>query len=213
MTSLPDTGPSREADAVPPRSVAVLLEAPRPELLPAGLVEAVGDRHAVRLFRVVARRTLDNILALGWQPEVWYHPADAHSEMTRWLGGAVAIHPRDAGSIGETLMRLALASPVGAGWLAVRPCGAGIPVEALARAGQVVESGGIVFGGTTREDVYLIGGPATLAPLVRTLPWGEGDLAPTLRARLRDEGSGWAELPRIIDVTTAAEARAVGLIA
>lgn len=190
----------------------MLLDAPRSDLMPPGLVEAVGDRHAVRLYRVVARRTLDSIAALGWSAECWYRPADALPEMIRWLGDGAMLHPRESGNLGETLSRLALGSPVGAGWIAVRPAGPGIPAEVLARAGEVVESGGIVFGATTREDIYLVGGPAGLAPLVRSLPWGEGDLAPVIRARLRDEGAGWAELPRIVDVTTADDARAVGLI-
>lgn len=191
----------------------MLLDAPRPDLMPPGLVEAVGDRHAVRLYRVVARRTLDSIASLDWVAECWYRPADALPEMTRWLGDAAVLHPRESGNLGETLARLALGSPVGAGWIAVRPAGAGIPAEVLARAGEVVENGGIVFGATTREGIYLVGGPAGLAPLVRSLPWGEGDLAPTIRARLRDDGAGWAELPRIVDVATADDARAVGLIA
>jgi glycosyltransferase A (GT-A) superfamily protein (DUF2064 family) len=213
MTSLPDTGRSPAADPLPPaRTVAVLLDAPRPEFLPPGLTEAVGERHAIRLVRVIARRTLDNIARLGWTPVVWFRPADALPEMQRWLGASSVMHARDSGPLGETLGLLADATGEEESWLAVRPAGAGVPAELLLRADEAVRTGGLVFGATTHEDIYLIGGSGGLAGLVRSLPWGERDLAPTLRARLRDAGAGWAELPRLVDVTTADEARAVGLI-
>jgi len=47
---------------------------------------------------------------------------------------------------------------------------------------------------------------------VRELPWGEPELAPAIRSRLRDLGAGWAELPRLIEVADEDDLRAAGLL-
>jgi glycosyltransferase A (GT-A) superfamily protein (DUF2064 family) len=190
----------------------VLLEAPRPEYVPRGLALAVGERYAVRLLRVIARRTIESIETLGWEPVVWFAPAEALPEMRRWLGDTIALYPRTSGAIGGTLATIAQQSEPEGGWLAVRPAGAGLTVDLLERARQAVDSGGLVFGATTREDIYLLGGPSAYGDFVGSLPWGEPELAPTLRARLRDLGAGWAELPRLIEVANEEDLRLAGLL-
>lgn len=194
------------------RTVAVLLDAPRPDHVPRGLALAVGEKYAVRLLRVIARRTLESIESLGWEPVVWFAPAEALPEMRRWLGDTIALYPRPSGDMGSTLSTIAgQVSPDG-GWLAVRPAGAGLTVELLQRARQAVDEGGLVFGATTREDIYLLGGPCAWGDFVRELPWGEPELAPAIRSRLRDLGAGWAELPRLIEVADEDDLRAAGLL-
>jgi len=190
----------------------VLLDAPRPEYVPRGLALAVGEKYAVRLLRVIARRTLESIESLGREPVVWFAPAEALPEMRRWLGDAITLYPRPSGAMGGTFATIAHQADAVGGWLAVRPAGAGVTAEILERALQAVDNGGLVFGATTREDIYLLGGPSACGDFVRDLPWGEPDLAPALRARLRDMGAGWAELPRLIEVTDEADLRAAGLL-
>ncbi len=190
----------------------MLLDAPRPEYVPRGLALAVGEKYAVRLLRVIARRTLESIEALGWEPVVWFAPAEALPEMRRWLGDTIALYPRASGTLGGTLATIAQqAAPEGC-WLACRPVGAGLTVDLLQRARQAVEDGGFVFGPTTREDVYLVGGPAAFSDFIRDLPWDEPELAPVIRSRLRDLGAGWAELPRLIEVSNEDDLRAAGLL-
>jgi glycosyltransferase A (GT-A) superfamily protein (DUF2064 family) len=190
----------------------VLLDAPRPDHVPRGLALAVGEKYAVRLLRVIARRTIESIESLGLEPVVWFAPAEALPEMRRWLGDTIALYPRPSGDMGSTLAAIAgQAAPEG-GWLAVRPAGAGVTADLLARAQQAVDDGGLVFGATTREAVYLFGGPAAWGDFVRDLPWGDPELAPTIRSRLRDLGAGWAELPRLIEVADEDDLRAAGLL-
>lgn len=197
MTSPPDTGPSPAADsASSPRLVAVLLDAPRPEAVPRDLAEAVGERHALRLSRVAARRTLDNITRLGWTPVIWFQPLDALPEMRRWLGDTVVLEPRKPESLGGMVGDWASQAGPGS-WLLVRSAGAGVTVEALQGADRALATGGVAFGATSTGDVYLVGGPGGASEMVRSLPWGEHDLAAVLRARLRDAGWAWAELPRL----------------
>ena len=190
----------------------MLLDAPRPEYVPRGLALAVGEKYAVRLLRVIARRTIESVESLGWEPVVWFAPTEAWPEMRRWLGDAIALYPRPFGDMGGTLAAIAQQSGPEGGWLAVRPAGAGLTIDLLERARQAVEDGGLVFGATTREGIYLLGGPASFADFVRDLPWGEPDLAPVIRARLRDIGAGWAELPRLVELSNEDDLRAAGLL-
>jgi len=190
----------------------VLLDAPRPEYVPRGLALAVGEKYAVRLLRVIARRTIESIESLGWEPVVWFAPTEALPEMRHWLGDSIALYPRPAGALGGTLATIARQANPDLGWLAVRPAGAGLTVDLLERAQQAVDDGGLVFGSTTREGIYLLGGPCAYADFVRDLPWDEPDLAPAIRARLRDLGAGWAELPRLIEVANEDDLRAAGLL-
>jgi glycosyltransferase A (GT-A) superfamily protein (DUF2064 family) len=192
--------------------VAVLLDAPRPEFVPRGLALAVGEKYAVRILRVIARRTLESIVALGWEPVVWFAPAEALPEMRRWLGDAIALFPRASGALGNTLATIAEQSGDDGCWLACRPAGAGLTIELLARARQAIDEGGLVFGATTREDVYLLGGPAAFGDFIRELPWDEPELATIIRTRLRDLGAGWAELPRLVEVSNEDDLRAAGLL-
>lgn len=190
----------------------MLLDAPRPDFVPRGLALAVGEKYAVRLLRVIARRTIESIELLGWEPVVWFAPTEALSEMRRWLGDTIALYPRPSGDMGSTLATIAQQADPEGGWLAVRPAGAGLTVELLERAQQAVDDGGIVFGATTREDLYLLGGPSSWGEFVRNLPWDEPELAPAIRSRLRDLGAGWAELPRLIEVADEDDLRAAGLL-
>ena len=190
----------------------MLLDAPRPEYVPRGLALAVGEKYAVRLLRVIARRTIESIETLGWEPVVWFSPAEALPEMRRWLGDTIALYPRAPGAVGATLAMIAQRSEPEGGWLAVRPAGAGLTVDLLERAWQAVDSGGLVFGATTREDIYLLGGPAAYGDFVGSLPWGNPELAPAVRNRLRDLGAGWAELPRLIEVANEEDLRLAGLL-
>lgn len=190
----------------------MLLDAPRPDHVPRGLALAVGEKYAVRLLRVIARRTLESIESLGREPVVWFAPAEALPEMRRWLGDGIALLPRPSGAMGGTFATIAQQAESAGGWLAVRPAGAGLTTELLERALQAVDNGGLVFGATTREDIYLLGAPCSYGDFVRELPWGEPELATVLRTRLRDMGAGWAELPRLIEVADEDDLRAAGLL-
>ena len=92
-----------------------------------------------------------------------------------------------------------------------RPAAAS-PSSCSSGRSQAVDDGGLVFGATTREDVYLLGGPSAWGDFVQALPWGEPELAPAIRSRLRDLGAGWAELPRLIEVADEDDLRAAGLL-
>ncbi len=126
--------------------------------------------------------------SLGWEPVVWFAPAEALPEMRRWLGDTIALYPRPSGDMGSTLATIARQADPDGGWLAVRPAGSGLTVELLERAQRAVDDGGLVFGATTREDVYLLGGPCAWADFVKELPWAN----PTSHRRFARDSATWA---------------------
>ena len=189
----------------------MLLDAPRPEFVPAGLSLAVGEKYAVRLLRVIARRTIESVEAVGLEPAVWFTPPDALAEMRRWLGDAISLTPRASGTLGETVAIIARQAGEDH-WLVARPVGAGLTPELIARAARAVDDGGIVFGATTKEDLYLLGGSADAVALLQDLPWNRPEVAIALRSHLREVGAGWAELPRLADLATEDDLRHAGLL-
>src|SRR6185437_6756208 len=77
--------PPRAAGPVTP-AVAIFLKAPRPGTVKTRLAAEIGDRHAIRLYRVMAARTLAAVGAAGLEATIWFAPADAAVEMRLWLG-------------------------------------------------------------------------------------------------------------------------------
>jgi glycosyltransferase A (GT-A) superfamily protein (DUF2064 family) len=209
MTSPPATARSLAADPLlPVKRVAVLLEAPRPDFVPPALLEALGATHAVRLRRVVARRTLLAVREAGGEPVVWFTPPDALGEMRRWLGPALDLRPHDDASPIPLVSELAAQGA----WLLVRPAGAGLTRELLAQAARALEAGVPVFGATTGDELYLLGGPPAFAATAAELAWGAPGLAARLRERLAAEPAPPRELPLLRDIRTPDDARAAGLL-
>ncbi|HEX5632516.1 MAG TPA: hypothetical protein VFX50_04780 [Gemmatimonadales bacterium] len=191
------------------KRVAVLLEAPRPAFVPPALVEALGAAHAVRLRRVVARRTLLAVREAGGEPIVWFTPPDALGEMRRWLGLALDFRPHHDRSPIPLVSELAAEGA----WLLVRPAGAGITLDLLAEAGRALQDGRPVFGATTSGELYLLGGPPAFAATAAEVPWGEPGVAVRFRERLAAEhGAPPCELAALRDVRTPDDARAAGLL-
>ena len=66
-------------------SLAVFLEAPRLGSVKIRLAQEIGDRHALRLYRVMAARVLGSVRAAGLRAIVWFTPADARAEIVDLL--------------------------------------------------------------------------------------------------------------------------------
>ncbi len=67
-------------------AVAVFLHAPRIGTVKSRLAADIGERHALRLYRLMAARTLTAIREAGLDIIVWFAPSDAGPEMKYWLG-------------------------------------------------------------------------------------------------------------------------------
>jgi glycosyltransferase A (GT-A) superfamily protein (DUF2064 family) len=193
-------------------SVAVLLAAPRPGLVRRRLAAEIGDRQALRLYRVLAGRTLEAVRRTGFEATLWFSPADAGGDMRQWLGEDWDLRAQASGDLGARLAAAEQAVPRGRGWLAIGADCPRLDAELLRVAAAVVEGGDIAVGPTEDGGCYLIGGLTPLPPVLERVPWNTGEALAIARLHLRSAGASWRELPRLRAVNSAAAAKAEGLL-
>lgn len=193
-------------------AIAIFLKAPRPGRVKPRLAAEVGDRHALRLYRLIAARTLAAVRATGLEATVWFAPADAGPELRYWLGEEWPLRPQASGDLGARMVASTQAVETGRGWIALgRDC-PGITAQVILEAVAAISRGEIVLGPTHDGGYYLLGGRTPLPDLFTGMPWTTEQVLGETRARLRRVGAAWHELPVLRDIDTAADARAEGLL-
>ena len=193
-------------------TVAVFLKAPRLGTVKTRLAADIGGRQALRLYRVMAGRTLAAVRAAGLDATVWFTPADAAAEMRLWLGERWDLRPQSSGDLGRRLAASARSVPTGGGWLAVGADCPRLDAALLQEAVTIVERGQIVVGPSEDGGYYLVGGPTPMPDLFTGMPWSTSGVLDETRARLDRAGAAWCELVTLRDVDTVADARAEGLL-
>ncbi|HUF35497.1 MAG TPA: TIGR04282 family arsenosugar biosynthesis glycosyltransferase [Gemmatimonadales bacterium] len=192
--------------------LSIFLKAPRPGTVKTRLAAEVGDRHALRLYRIMVGRTLAATREAGLEASIWFAPADAAAEMRHWLGAEWVLRPQASGDLGARLAAAAQMVEPGRGWLAIGADCPRLDAALLAEAGAAVAAGSLVLGPSMDGGYYLVGGRAPLPDIFRAMPWSSGQLLHATRARLSEAGVAWRELPVLRDVDTAEDARAEGLL-
>jgi uncharacterized protein len=193
-------------------ALAVFLKAPRLGTVKTRLAAEIGDRHALRLYRVMASRTLAAAQDAGLDATIWFAPADAAREMRLWLGEHWDLRPQASGDLGARLAAAEQSVARGRGWLAIGADCPRLDAALLREAGAIVARNEIVLGPSEDGGYYLIGGPTPLPPVFASMPWSTSAVLAETRARLSRSGLAWRELPTLRDVDTAADARAEGLL-
>jgi len=193
-------------------ALAVFLKAPRIGTVKTRLAAAVGDRQALRLYRVMAVRTLAAARASGLETTIWFAPADAAGEMHRWLGDSWQLRPQCSGDLGARLSHAAGAVEHGRAWMAIGADCPRLTAEVLHQASSVLARGQIAIGPTADGGYYLVGGTAPLPDLFTAIPWSTSRVLLKTRERLRRTGLPWHELVELRDVDTEDDARAEGLL-
>jgi len=192
--------------------VAIFLQAPRSGAVKTRLASAIGDRQALRLYRVMASRTLEAVRQTGFDATVWFAPADAAVEMRRWLGESWDLRPQASGDFGPRLAAAEQAVTRGRGWLAIAGDCPRLDGELLRVAAAVAARGEVALG-PSEHGCYLIGGRTPLpAALFEAGAWNASGVLAEIRVRLARAGMAWRELPTLREVDTAEDARAEGLL-
>jgi rSAM/selenodomain-associated transferase 1 len=193
-------------------ALAVFLKAPRHGTVKTRLAAEIGARHALRLYRLMAARTLAAAREAGLEASVWFTPADAGAEMRRWLGEGCVLRPQASGDLGARLAAAAQSVEPGRGWIVVGGDCPALGAALLREAGAIVSGGELVLGPTLDGGYYLLGARAPLPDLFTGMPWSTSRVLEETRARLARLGLSWQELPVLRDVDTADDARAEGLL-
>jgi uncharacterized protein len=193
--------------------VAVFLHAPRSGAVKHRLASVIGDRQALRLYRVMASRTLAAVRGAGLDATIWFAPADAAVEMRRWLGDPWDLRPQASGDFGTRLAAAEQAVTRGRAWLAIAGDCPRLDGELLRVAAAVVSRGEVALGPAHNGGCYLIGGPTPLPTvLFEDVAWHTSGALADARARLAAAGVTWRALPVLREVETAEDARAEGLL-
>jgi rSAM/selenodomain-associated transferase 1 len=192
--------------------LAVLLEAPRLGMVKTRLAQEIGERHALRLYRVMAARALTAVRAAGLEAIVWFAPSDSRTEMEFWLGDSWELRPQAAGELGARLAAAAHAVPRGHPWMAIGADYPGLTGKLLRAACAGLEQAGLVIGPSQGGAYYLIGGRTPLPDVFTAMPWGTDRVLAETRVRLTRISAAWHELPTLREVETADDARAEGLL-
>lgn len=193
-------------------ALAVFLRAPRAGQVKTRLAAEIGERHALRLYRIMAARTLAAARESGLDASIWFTPADAGPEMRHWLGEDWVMRPQASGDLGARLAAAAEAVDPGQGWLAVGADCPRLDAPLLREAAGAIGEGLVVLGPTLDGGYYLVGGRAPLPDIFSEMPWSTARLLDATRARLTGAGVPWRELRMLRDVDTAEDARAEGLL-
>lgn len=193
-------------------ALAVFLKAPRHGTVKTRLAAEIGARHALRLYRLMAARTLAAAREAGLEASVWFTPADAGAEMRHWLGEDCVLRPQASGDLGARLAAAAQSVEPGRGWIVVGGDCPALGAALLREAGAIVSGGELVLGPTLDGGYYLLGGRVPLPDLFTGMPWSTSRVLEETRARLARLGLAWQELPVLRDVDTADDARAEGLL-
>jgi rSAM/selenodomain-associated transferase 1 len=193
-------------------ALAILLKAPRPGTVKTRLAAEIGDRQALRLYRLMVIRALAAARDAGFGATVWFTPTDAGAEMRLWLGDRLDLRPQASGDLGARLAAAEQAVPRGRPWLAIGVDCPRLDGVLLREAGAIATRGEVVLGPTEDGGYYLIGGRTPLPDLFDAMPWSTSRLLAETRLRLARAGVAWRELPTLRDVDTAADARAEGLL-
>ena len=193
-------------------ALAVFLKAPRPGTVKTRLAAEIGARHALRLYRLMAARTLAAAREAGLEPSVWFTPADAGPEMRYWLGEDCVLRPQASGDLGARLAAAAQSVEPDRGWMVVGGDCPALDASLLREAATIVARGEVALGPTLDGGYYLLGGRAPLPELFIEMPWSTSRVLEETRARLARIGARWRELPALRDVDTADDARAEGLL-
>jgi hypothetical protein len=181
-------------------------------MVKARLAAEIGDRQALRLYRVMAARVLAAVRGAGLGAIVWYAPADAMAEMEFWLGDSWELRPQVSGDVGARLAAASRAVQRGHPWMAVCPDCPALTPEVLRQACTGLERAGMVIGPSYNGGYYLVGGRTPLPDIFTAVPWGTDRVLSETRARLARISATWHELPMLRDVDTAEDARAERLL-
>jgi glycosyltransferase A (GT-A) superfamily protein (DUF2064 family) len=177
----------------------------------AQLAADIGERHALRLYRILAARTLEAVRGVDGPVVVWYTPPEARAEMERWIGPGWDLRPQASGHQGARLAAASRAVPRGERWICVcREC-PDLTADTLRDATSILDRVPIVLGPTVDGDLYLIGGWTPLPDVFVESKATQGTLRAT-RERLIQLGIPWEELLPLRDLESGRDAKAAGLL-
>lgn len=187
-------------------AVIVVARAPERGRVKTRLARDIGPDRALDLYvwsgaRVVRAIT---ITPRAWDVHVTFTPADAREAVAAWLPPVDDLFAQPEGDLGERLQH-AVTGTFARGHTAVLLVGTDCVAVTAERVREALDALGThdaVLGAASDGGYYLLGMKRPL-DVFHGIAWSTDTVADATRARLRDAGARWAELPVETDMDTA----------
>lgn len=195
-----------ETGRPPLPTVVVFARAPRAGEVKTRLAARVGDEAALRLYRIMGRRVVDELRDGPWRVRVDYTPADAGDEIVRWLGDHLDLRPQEGRDLGERMARSLEAALARSD----RACVVGTDAPGLrrshvARAFDALDRHDVVLGPARDGGYYLLALRRPHPSLFTDVPWSTPEVLRVTRERARALALDVLELAPLVDVDTATD--------
>lgn len=202
--------------ALRPDVLGVFVKAPAPGRVKTRLAAEVGVDSAAEIYRRLGRRVVATCAGSGHDTVVWFAPAEARRAVRAWLRGlrVAAFEAQVAGGLGARLAA-AFQRHFDEGARRVIVIGSdcpGVDAGLVSRALAALDEHDLVLGPAHDGGYYLIGLRAPVRQLFRSIAWSTKAVLGQTFARARQLGLSAVLLPRLRDVDTASDARAVGIL-
>ncbi len=203
--------------ALRPDVLGVFVKAPAPGRVKTRLAAEIGLHHAAEIYRHLGRSVVAACAGSGHDTVVWFAPAEAGPAVRAWLQGlrVAAFQAQGAGALGARLAA-AFQRHFAAGARRVIIIGSdcpGIDAGLVSRALAALDEYDLVLGPTHDGGYYLIGLRAPARQLFRGIAWSTPAVLWQTLVRAGQLRLSALLLPRLRDVDTASDARAVGILA
>lgn len=214
---LADWYPAEPAPKAPgPRHLLVFARAPEEGRVKTRLAAGIGTEDALRVYRTLGRRVVDQLRQGPWRLVVLHDPPAGERSVREWMGahGGVEFGPQAAGDLGERMSH-AIQSAMQAGAGSVCVIGTDAPEvdqPLVEEAFRALERGAdVVFGPAVDGGYYLVGLRAPAPSLFRSMPWSTDRVLSISLDRCREAKLEVALLRTLRDVDTLEDLEALGL--
>jgi rSAM/selenodomain-associated transferase 1 len=196
--------------------LGIFVKAPAPGWVKTRLAAEIGVHHATEIYRHLGRRVVAACAGSGHSTVVWFAPSEARLAVRAWLKGlgVAAFQAQVAGALGARLVT-AFQRHFDEGARRVIVIGSdcpGVDAALVSRALAALDEHDLVLGPAHDGGYYLIGLRAPVRQLFRRIAWSTHTVLGQTVARARQLGLRTLLLPRLRDVDTASDARAVGIL-
>lgn len=188
-------------------AVIVFARFPEPGACKTRLIPRLGAEGAARLYRRLAERTFESVLALD-RPRllrvVAATPPDELPKVRTWVGSEFTVRAQAKGDLGDRMQR-AVADAFDEGARRVLVVGTDCPAlgaEELDEALDALEDHDAVVGPALDGGYVLIGFSRPLPHAFEDVPWSSPDTLRVTRERLAECGARVAELEPRLDLDT-----------
>ncbi len=187
-------------------AVIVFARAPERGRVKTRLAKDIGPDRALDLHRWSGARVVRAITVAprSWDVHVTFTPADAREAVRAWLPPVDDLFTQPEGDLGERIVH-AVTRTFARGHEAVLLVGTdciAVTAERVREALDALGTHDAVLGAASDGGYYLLGMKRPL-DLFQGIAWSTDAVVDATRARLRDAGASWRELPVETDVDTA----------